>query len=53
MAFDLPADGRRLVQRARGYDFTLKNGQVIFESGEATGALPGKLLRGRRSAPGA
>ncbi len=50
MAFDLPADGRRLVQRARGYDFTLKNGQVIFERGEPTGALPGKLLRGRRAA---
>ena len=50
MAFDLPAEGRRLIQRARGYEYTLKNGQIIFESGEPTGVLPGKLLRGRRGA---
>ncbi len=48
MAYDLPAGGRRLVQRARGYETTLKSGQVIFEQGESTGALPGKLLRGPR-----
>lgn len=43
--FDLPAGGRRLVQRAEGYDVTIKAGQVIFERGEHTGALPGKLVR--------
>ncbi|MCB1643812.1 MAG: amidohydrolase family protein [Pseudomonadales bacterium] len=43
--FDLPAGGRRLVQRADGYDFTIKAGEVIFERGEHTGALPGKLVR--------
>ena len=48
MVFDLPAGGRRLVQRADGYLATLVNGQPIFEKGEATGALPGKLLRGTR-----
>lgn len=48
MAFVLPADGRRLIQRARGYRHTLESGQVIFEDGEPTGALPGKLIRGRR-----
>jgi N-acyl-D-amino-acid deacylase len=43
--FDLPAGGRRLVQRAEGYDLTIKAGEVIFEKGEHTGALPGKLVR--------
>lgn len=43
--FDLPAGGRRLVQRAKGYDWTIKAGEVIFEQGEHTGALPGKLVR--------
>lgn len=48
---DLPAGGRRLVQDARGYRFTVKSGVVTFEDGEATGALPGSLLRGARPAP--
>lgn len=43
--FDLPAGGRRLVQRAEGYDLTIKSGEVIFDKGEHTGALPGKLVR--------
>ena len=43
--FDLPAGGRRLVQRAEGYDVTIKSGEVIFDQGEHTGALPGKLVR--------
>ena len=43
--FDLPAGGRRLVQRADGYDMTIKAGEVIFNSGVHTGALPGKLVR--------
>ncbi len=43
--FDLPAGGRRLVQRADGYDMTIKAGEVIFKTGEHTGALPGKLVR--------
>jgi N-acyl-D-aspartate/D-glutamate deacylase len=34
------------VQRADGYRQTVKDGQVTFEDGEPTGALPGKLLRG-------
>ncbi len=46
VAFDLPAGGRRLVQTAEGYVATLKSGQVIMESGERTGALPGTLVRG-------
>jgi len=51
MVFDLPAGGRRLVQHARGYKATIKNGEVIMKDGEATGALPGKLLRGHQAAP--
>ena len=49
MTFDLPANGRRLIQRAEGYRATLKDGEVIFEDGEATGALPGRLIRGPQS----
>jgi N-acyl-D-aspartate/D-glutamate deacylase len=51
MIFDLPASGRRLVQRARGYRATVKRGTVVFEDGEATGALPGRLIRGPQAAP--
>ncbi len=45
-AYELPTGGRRLVQRARGYDLTMVAGVAIFEHGEFTGALPGKLVRG-------
>ncbi|HUO12873.1 MAG TPA: amidohydrolase family protein [Caulobacteraceae bacterium] len=48
--YDLPAGGRRLVQRADGYRYTVKSGQVTFEDGEHTGALPGSLVRGGREA---
>ena len=47
---DLPAGGRRLVQKAEGYRYTMKSGQVTFEDGEHTGALPGGLVRGGREA---
>jgi N-acyl-D-aspartate/D-glutamate deacylase len=43
--FDLPAGGRRLVQRPEGYELTIKAGEVIFDNGSHTGALPGKLVR--------
>jgi N-acyl-D-aspartate/D-glutamate deacylase len=46
LVFDLPAGARRLIQRAKGYDATVVSGQVTFEQGEHTGALPGRLLRG-------
>jgi N-acyl-D-aspartate/D-glutamate deacylase len=48
---DLPAGGRRLVQAADGYLATVVAGEVTYQAGEATGALPGRLLRGGRSAP--
>jgi N-acyl-D-aspartate/D-glutamate deacylase len=45
---DLPAGGRRLLQRADGYRHTLVNGIEIMCNGQATGELPGKLLRGAK-----
>jgi N-acyl-D-aspartate/D-glutamate deacylase len=48
---DLPAGGRRLLQSARGYRWTLKRGAVTFEDGAHTGELPGTLVRGARAAP--
>ena len=44
-AHDFPGDERRLVQKARGWRYTLVNGEVTFEESEATGALPGRVLR--------
>lgn len=46
MVFDLPADGRRMIQRAEGYRATVVSGVVTFEDGEATGEMPGRLVRG-------
>ena len=45
MVFDLPAGGRRLIQRADGYVATLVAGQVTIEHGEPTGTRPGGLVR--------
>jgi N-acyl-D-aspartate/D-glutamate deacylase len=49
--YDLPAGGRRLFQGADGYDATIVAGQIISREGKATGALPGKLVRGQQAAP--
>lgn len=46
---DLPAGGRRLMQGASGYEATLVAGQITYRAGEATGALPGRLVRGTRA----
>ena len=51
MAYDLPAGGKRLLQRARGYCATVVNGEVIARDGERTGALPGHLVRGPQPDP--
>jgi N-acyl-D-aspartate/D-glutamate deacylase len=53
VAHDLPAGGRRLIQRAEGYVATIVAGEVTYRDGEPTGALPGRLLRGAQSAPAA
>ena len=46
---DLPAGGRRLVQKASGYEYTIVSGQIAFKNGEATGALNGRLIRNQIS----
>ncbi len=51
LARDLPAQGRRLLQRARGYVATLVAGTPILERDELTGELPGRLVRGPQAAP--
>jgi N-acyl-D-aspartate/D-glutamate deacylase len=51
LIFDLPAGGRRFVQKATGYRHTFVAGVEVMRDGEFTGELPGKLLRGAQSAP--
>jgi N-acyl-D-aspartate/D-glutamate deacylase len=53
VAYDLPAGGRRLIQRAEGYVATIVAGEVTYRDGEPTDALPGRLLRGAQSQPAA
>ncbi len=48
LVHDMPAGGRRFVQRVAGYAATLVAGEPIFERGEHTGALPGRLVRAGR-----
>jgi N-acyl-D-aspartate/D-glutamate deacylase len=45
MAFDLPAGGRRLLQRADGYVATLVAGEVVVRDGVPTAARPGRVVR--------
>ncbi|HEY4042563.1 MAG TPA: amidohydrolase family protein, partial [Rhodopila sp.] len=49
VVYDLPGGGRRLVQRADGYSATILSGVVVHRDGEATGALPGRLVRGAKA----
>ena len=37
--------GRRLIQRATGYDLTMIAGEIVSSNGEPTGVLPGRLIR--------
>ena len=46
MVYDLPLNGRRIIQHVDGYVATIVSGEVTYENGVATGALPGKLIRG-------
>jgi N-acyl-D-amino-acid deacylase len=48
MAYDLPADGKRLLQGSTGYVNTIVSGVVTRRDGVDTGARPGRLVRGRR-----
>ena len=45
MQHDLPGGGRRLVMPAEGIEYTVVNGQVLYEHGRASGAMPGQVLR--------
>ncbi len=51
MVYDLPAGGRRLVQKIDGYRTTIKRGEVTFEDSEPSGAMPGMLIRGPQAVP--
>ena len=53
MVYDLPAGGKRLIQKADGYRCTIKSGVVTFENGIPTGERPGHLLRGPQAQPAA
>jgi len=46
VAYDLPAGGRRLLQRARGYRHTFVSGVEVLCDDELTGQTPGRLIRG-------
>ena len=51
LAFDLPAGGKRLLQKAEGYVATIKSGQVTFRNGEMQGPTPGGVIRGPQPSP--
>ena len=48
---DLPAGGKRLMQDAHGYLHTFVSGVEVYAEGEATGELPGRLVRGAKPCP--
>ena len=51
LAYDLPANGRRLIQKSKGYVATIVSGTVVMQNGEDTGNRPGSLIRGKQLAP--
>jgi len=51
VAHDLPAGGKRLLQEATGYRFTVKSGQITFIDGRYQGKTPGSLIRGPQPSP--
>ena len=48
---DLPAGGKRLIQRAHGYRHTFLSGVEVLRDDRPTGALPGAVVRGGQAAP--
>jgi N-acyl-D-aspartate/D-glutamate deacylase len=44
-ARDLPGGGRRIIQKAEGIEHVIVNGEPLLESGQPTGAMPGRVLR--------
>jgi len=49
MRHDLPGGGRRLVVPARGIEYTLVNGEVLFEHGNDSGTRSGRVIRSGRA----
>ncbi len=47
---DLPGGGRRLIVPANGVEYTVVNGEVLYDHQKHTGAFPGKVLRSGRTA---
>ncbi|MFH0301726.1 amidohydrolase family protein [Bradyrhizobium sp. 31Argb] len=47
--YDLPVGGRRLLQQVDGYEATIVSGVVTQRGGTATGARPGRLIRGTQA----
>lgn len=48
MVHDLPAGGRRLIQKIKGYRYTIVNGVITYKDGTPTGKMPGQVIRGRQ-----
>jgi N-acyl-D-amino-acid deacylase len=44
-AYDLPCNGRRLVSESEGIKATFVSGIQLYEDGNHTGAMPGRILR--------
>jgi N-acyl-D-aspartate/D-glutamate deacylase len=51
VVYDLPAGGKRLMQKTEGYVATILAGEIVHRNGKATGRTPGRLVRGSRAAP--
>lgn len=51
--YDLPEGGRRLMQKAIGYEATIVSGAITQRHGKPTGELPGKMVLGKQAAPAA
>jgi len=51
LVFDLPAGGKRLLQRSFGYLHTFVSGVEVATDGESTGETPGRLVRGAQLMP--
>jgi len=50
VTFDLPSGGRRLLQKAGGYEATVVSGTITYRHGQATGKLPGRVVKGQQAA---
>ena len=48
VAEDLPGGEWRRIQKSKGYDWIMVNGEITFEDGVPTGAMPGRFLRNGR-----